>query len=63
MLEDYDNQLTEAPEEEGDFDILNDETFGDFGAGKPILILRLQLSMSNLTRLKLLDFYIVLFLH
>lgn len=31
LVDDYDNQLTEAPEEEGEFDVLNDETFGDFG--------------------------------
>lgn len=33
LIENYDNQLTEAPEEEGEFDVLNDETFGDFGDG------------------------------
>ncbi|XP_052810745.1 protein PAT1 homolog 1-like isoform X1 [Mya arenaria] len=27
----YDNQLLEAPEEEEDFDVLNEETFGDIG--------------------------------
>lgn len=26
----FDNELLEAPEEEGEFDVLNDETFGDF---------------------------------
>ena len=38
LIENYDNQLTEAPEEEGEFDVLNDETFGDFGDGESIQI-------------------------
>lgn len=33
-LSSYGNELTEAPEEEEDFDVLNDETFGDIGDGK-----------------------------
>ena len=28
------NMLIQAPEDEGDFDILNDETFGDLGDGE-----------------------------
>ena len=28
------SQLMQAPEEEEDFDILNEETFGDLGNGK-----------------------------
>jgi hypothetical protein len=35
----YDNELLEAPEEEGEFDVLNDETFGNIDDGLCSLVL------------------------
>lgn len=38
-LDDDENQLIQAPEGEEDFDILNDETFGDVGDGDYVLFM------------------------
>lgn len=32
-VEDFENELIEAPEEEEEFDVLNDETFGECTTG------------------------------
>ena len=34
----YDNELLEAPEEEGEFDVLNDETFGNIDDGQCFIL-------------------------
>ena len=34
------NELTDTPEEEGEFDVLNDETFGDIAEGNAHIVLK-----------------------